>query len=109
MVSDGFSSYLLDTYQDPRLELNGQIQFEPQINSALADSFMDIEIGKRITAARSMVNLDGDFFVMRFEVQIRGRLIFCFLRAEAAASGAYCKLNDTTYAVLNADVCRLAF
>lgn len=108
LTADGYSTYILNQTQVPRLDID-LVEYWPEINAGLAAMFIGGEMAERVTCARSMLGLDDDFFITFMKVDAVGRRIKCSYGVEPAASSAYLKLNDTTYAELGADVARLAF
>ena len=85
------------------------VTYHPEVNAPLAGAFLDIIISKRITVARTQVGLDADFFVNRVTTSIIDKRIQVKYNVIEADASSYLKLNDPTYAVLNAAVSRLAF
>lgn len=108
LVGDSYADYILEIVSTPRLDIGG-VNFYPEATADLAAAFMDINMGERITCARTTLGLDSDFFIVRLGVEMIGKRLFVSYYVEEAGSSAYCVLDDNTYAELNAEVCRVAF
>lgn len=107
-VAKDFGDYLLSAWKEPICQIRG-LTYYPQKSAALAQAFMDIDNGKRITVNFTQLGIDQDYFVTKITVVLDRGEIKCSYNVTPADAAKYKILNDAVNASLGNDACRCAF
>jgi hypothetical protein len=107
-VGVDFGEYLLSIWQDPVCQID-ELTYYPEESSTLAQAFMDIDLGHRITVNFTQLGIDQDYFVRKINVSWDRGLLKCAYGVTPAQAGVYMQLNDAIYAKLGEVECKLAF
>ncbi len=107
-VVKDFRDSVLSDWETPIGIVTG-LSYFPEFNADLAQAFMDIEKGHRITLARDLIGIDQDYFVQKIRTERVGGLIKCTYDLAPEVSTAWARCDDNVYGELGADVCKAAF
>ena len=98
---------LLTTWQELICQVKG-LTFYPERSDALAEAFLDIDIGKRISVYLPRLGIYNDYFIANMSVSRDEGLVACTYGLAPTPSGNVCILDDTTYGVLDSEYARVA-
>jgi len=106
-VAENFADFLLSVWKDPICQISN-LTYYPEKNADLAQAFVDIDIGKRITVNIPHIGIDQDYFVHQITVRIMNGIMRCsYLLAPVSVASAF-QLDDPIYGELDGSMSKLA-
>ena len=101
------ADYLKEVWQELICSVTG-LAYYPERSAALAQAFVDIDIGKRITINLPQVGLDQDYFVRSITISYNEDKIRCEYGVAPAEASTWLVLDDIIFAVLDSNYAKLA-
>ena len=98
---------LLAIWQELICQVSG-LTYYPERDDALAEAFLDIDIGKRISIYLEPLGIYYDYFVINRTVTRDEGLVVCTYGVAPASTANVLILDDIVHAVLDSDFARLA-
>ena len=105
--AENFADYLISIWKDPLCQVTG-LTYYPEKSTTLAQAFVDIDLGDRITVNIPHIGIDQDYFIYKETVRVDKGVIKCTYGLQPAGSATALQLDDAIYGELDSIYAKLA-